>query len=106
MISSRFFRPYTERVIKYRAWVVLVVLAITALLFTRISTLQMDNNPDSWAPRQHVYVETTRLLKEIFGGTNVVIIGITPRQGDIYQPEVLAKIKRIQDQIVEAAGFA
>src|SRR5262249_50175075 len=77
----------------------LVILAITAGLVTRIGSLQLDTNPDSWAPQKHAYVETTKLLKQVFGGTNVVIIGITPKQGDIYQPEALAKIKRIQEGI-------
>jgi len=98
-VSSRVFRPFAEWIVAHRLWVMLAVLGITAFLVTRIGTLQMDNNPDSWAPRKHAYVETTKLLKEVFGGTNVVVIGITPKQGDIYRPEVLAKVKRIQEGI-------
>src|SRR5687767_2049803 len=98
-VKSRVFRPFAEWVIAHRIAVIIGILVITAVLVTRIGTLQLDNNPDSWAPRNHAYVETTKLLKEVFGGTNVVMIGITPRQGDIYQPEVLAKVKRIQEGI-------
>jgi predicted RND superfamily exporter protein len=94
---SRVFRPLATWVVAHRVAVIVAILAITAFLATRIGTLQLDTNPDSWAPQDHPYVKTTRLLKEVFGGTNVVVIGITPRQGDIYQPDVLAKIKRIQD---------
>jgi predicted RND superfamily exporter protein len=98
-LSSRFLRPFAEWIVARRVWVMLAVLGITAFLGSRIGTLQLDTNPDSWAPQKHAYVETTKLLKQVFGGTNVVIIGIAPTQGDIYQPEVLAKIKRIQDGI-------
>jgi predicted RND superfamily exporter protein len=94
--DSRVFRPLATWVVTHRLAVIAGILAITAFLFTRIGTLQLDNNPDSWAPQNHAYVATTKLLKEVFGGANVVIIGITPRQGDIYQPDVLAKIQRIQ----------
>jgi hypothetical protein len=97
--KSRVFRPLAEWVVTHRVAVIVAVLAITAFLATRIGTLQLDTNPDSWAPQKHPYVATTRLLKEVFGGTNVVVIGITPEQGDIYQPEVLAKIKRMQEGI-------
>jgi predicted RND superfamily exporter protein len=98
-LSARVLRPFAERVVAHRLWVVLTVLGITAFLATRIGSLELDTNPDSWAPQKHHYVETTKLLKQVFGGTNVVMIGITPRQGDIYQPEVLAKIQRIQQGI-------
>jgi predicted RND superfamily exporter protein len=98
-LAARVLRPFAEWTIAHRIWVVLAVLGITAFLVTRIGALQLDNNPDSWAPQQHEYVATTKLLKEVFGGTNVVVIGITPKEGDIYRPEVLAKIKRIQEGI-------
>src|SRR5688500_19254401 len=97
--DSRIFRPFAEWVIAHRIAVIIGVFVITASLVTRIGTLQLDTNPDTWAPQKHAYVETTKLLKEVFGGTNVVIIGITPKQGDIYQPDVLAKIERIQEGI-------
>lgn len=97
--DSRVFRPFATWVVRHRIAVIAAILAITAFLVTRIGSLQLDNSPDSWAPQTHAYVETTRLLKEVFGGVNVVVIGITPRQGDIYQPEVLAKIKRIQEAL-------
>src|SRR5688572_27045334 len=98
-VRSRLFRPFAQWVVTHRLFVIAAILGITALLISRIGTLQLDNNPDSWAPQKHAYVATTKLLKEVFGGTNVVIIGITPKQGDIYQPDVLAKIKRIQEGI-------
>jgi predicted RND superfamily exporter protein len=98
-LADRVLRPFAEWTIARRYWVALAALAVTAFLITRIGSLQLDNNPDSWAPQQHEYVATTKLLKEVFGGTNVVIIGITPKEGDIYQPEVLAKIKRIQEGV-------
>ena len=98
-LSSRLLRPFAQWIVAHRVSVVLAVLGITVFLITRIGTLQLDTNPDSWAPQKHAYVGTTKLLKQVFGGTNVVIIGIAPKQGDIYQPQVLAKIQRIQEGI-------
>src|SRR5258707_970275 len=39
------------------------------------------------------------LLEKVFGGRNLTVIGIVPKNGDVYQPAILAKIKRIQDQV-------
>ena len=97
--KSRFFRPYSEWIISHRLFVIIAILGITAFLMSRMGNLQMDTNPDLWAPQKHVYVETTNLLDKIFGGKNYTVIGIVPRQGDVYQPQVLAKIKRIQEGI-------
>jgi predicted RND superfamily exporter protein len=79
--------------------VVSAILLITGFLTSRLGTLQIDSNPDLWAPQQHPYVETTNALDEIFGGRNLTVIGVVPKHGDIYQPAVLAKIKRLQDDI-------
>ncbi len=97
--NSTFFRPYAQWVIAHRLAVILVILGITAFFITRMGALQMDSNPDLWAPQKHAYVATTNQLDKIFGGRNYTMIGIVPKQGDIYQPEILAKIKRIQQQV-------
>ncbi|KAA5634960.1 RND transporter, partial [Pseudomonas aeruginosa] len=34
----------------------------------------------------------------------MVVIGITPKQGDIYQPQVLEKVKRITEEVDNAPG--
>jgi uncharacterized protein len=97
--ESRWFRAYAQWITTHRLVVVLAILGITVFLATRLGTLQIDSNPNLWAPQKHAYVETTNLLEEIFGGRNLTVIGIVPKQGDIYQPRVLETIKRIQDQI-------
>jgi uncharacterized protein len=99
LAHSRVFRPYARWIITHRVLVALGVLAVTVFLGTRLGRLEIDSNPNLWAPQQHVYVETTNLLEEIFGGRNFTVIGIVPKQGDVYQPHVLAKIKRIQDAL-------
>jgi predicted RND superfamily exporter protein len=97
--GSLFFRIWAEWIISHRALVAFVIVGITAFLGSRLGKLQMDSNPDLWAPQKHPYVETTNLLDQVFGGRNYTVIGIVPKQGDIYQPSVLAKVKRIQDAL-------
>lgn len=97
--ESRWFRAYAGWITSHRLLVVLAILGTTVFLSTRLGRLQIDSNPNLWAPQHHAYVETTNLLEEIFGGRNLTVIGIVPKQGDIFQPAVLAKIKRIQDQL-------
>jgi uncharacterized protein len=97
--ESRWFRSYARWITTHRLVVVLAILGVTVFLASRLGSLQVDSNPNLWAPQQHAYVETTNLLEEIFGGRNLTVIGIVPKKGDIYQPRVLAKVKRIQEQL-------
>lgn len=97
--ESRLFRAYAQWITTHRLVVVLAILGITVFLATRLGTLQVDSNPNLWAPQNHAYVETTNLLEEVFGGRNLTVIGVVPKQGDIFQPRVLETIERIQDQI-------
>jgi predicted RND superfamily exporter protein len=93
------FRPYARWIIAHRVLVVTGILLVTAFLASRLGRLEVDSNPDLWAPQEHAYVETTNLLEDLFGGRNLTVIGVVPKTGDIYQPKVLEKIKRIQDEL-------
>ena len=97
--ASRVFRPYARWIVAHRLLVVTAIVLVTGFLTSRLGSLQVDSNPDLWAPQTHAYVETTNQLEELFGGRNLTVIGVVPRQGDIYQPKVLATIKRLQDEI-------
>lgn len=96
---SRFFRPYAQFIVAYRIPVIVAILAVTVFLVMRIGNLKIDTDPDLWAPQAHPFVQTTNLLEKVFGGRNVTLIGIVPKQGDIYQPDILGKVKRIQEGI-------
>lgn len=87
---------YAELIIHYRLPVVLTILALTGFLGSNITNLKIDMDPDIWAPQAHPYVQATKSLEAVFGGRNYTLIGIVPKQGDIYQPEILAKVQRIQ----------
>jgi hypothetical protein len=88
---------YAEFGIRHRLWVMLAILAVTVFLASRVMSLKIDMDPDIWSPQEHPYFQTTKAIEQIFGGRNVTVIGIVPKTGDIYRPEVLAKIQHIQE---------
>src|SRR5678815_971742 len=96
---SRVFCPYARWIVAHRLVVVAAILVVTGLFVSRLGRLQVDSNPDLWAPQNHPYVETTNQLEELFGGRNLTDIGVGTKTGDIYQTKVLAKSKPIQDQL-------
>ena len=89
-------RSYTEFILRWRSFVMLLILGVTVFLGMQMTSLKIDMDPDIWAPQAHPYVKATKLLESVFGGRNFTMIGVVPKQGDIYQPAILAKIQRIQ----------
>src|SRR5258708_38679243 len=100
-MPTRLFRAYAQRVVAYRWAVLIAAIALTVFWGSRMGTLQLDTDPKTWTPQKHPYVTTTNLLDDVFGGKNIAVIGIVPKTGDVYQPQVLAKIQRIQAGIAQ-----
>lgn len=96
-------RRYAEWVIKYRFIVIVLALLVTGGLAFQIKNLRVVIDPNTNLPQTHSYVQTTNRVEKLFGSKNVVIIGITPKTGDIYRPEVLAKVQRITAALMETS---
>jgi predicted RND superfamily exporter protein len=87
---------YVEFVVK-RPWRVIAALMIlTVGMGLQIGRLKIDMDPDNWSPQAHPYVQTTAVIEKTFDGTNVMMVGIVPKSGNVYEPRTLAKIERIQ----------
>ena len=92
-------RTFIEQVVRFRWLACLVIVLNTAFLASQIRHLAVDMDPDIWSPQSHPFVQATKRLEVVFGGRNITVIGIVPRQGDIYQASVLRKISAIQQGI-------
>jgi predicted RND superfamily exporter protein len=81
--------------------VVLVSLAAAYLA----STLKLYDDPNRWPPGDDPAVVLNDEMQRQFGGANLVTIMISRKDGEtIVQPETLAKVKRITDQLMEVHG--
>lgn len=96
---TNLFRRYATFVVQRRRAVAIFIAVVTVLLCSRLMSLQVDMDQDTWVPQSHPYVQATKALEKVFGGRNYTIIGVVPKNGDIYQPQVLAKVQRIQEGI-------
>lgn len=79
--------------------IIAAIVLITAFFVFQATQIRLNNTRDLWLPSGDRYVETTREIQKIFGGRDIVVVGIEPTAGDIYQPAVLDKIVRLQDRI-------
>lgn len=93
------FTAYANFIVRNRRWVIFFILLMTGFLGSRLMSLQVDMDQDTWVPQSHPFVKTTKVLEKMFGGREIVMIGIAPKNGDIFQPDVLARVERIQREI-------
>lgn len=91
-------------VIKYRKAVMFLSVLVTLGLMTQLRELKIVLDTDDVLPQNHPYVATNNLIEKVFGNKYSAIIGITAKDGTVYDEKILGKVKRITDKITEAPG--
>lgn len=89
-------------------WPLLTILAlglVTVYFAAQVGHLKMVLDPKRILPQEHPYVQLNNKIEEHFGGSRVVVVGVTVKEGDIFNPDTLGKIKRINDGVKEAQGI-
>jgi predicted RND superfamily exporter protein len=86
-------------VFNYRkAWLVVFAL-LTALFAVSASRLVVDAGFNKMVPLKHPYMQVYREYEKVFGGANRVAIALVQKDGDIYNKEYMAKLKRLTDDV-------
>lgn len=88
-------KAWIQWVIRYRKAVIAATGVITVVLAAQLSSLQVIIDPDSALPQTHPYIATGNLVEKVFGNRFTVVIAITPKEGTVYQENVLNKVFRI-----------
>ena len=88
-------QPFVAWVVRQRFLVVAVFTLLTILLLSQIRSLQVIVDPDETFPQSHPFVVATNTVEQLFGNKYAVVIGITAREGDVFQPHILAKVAEI-----------
>lgn len=91
---------YLGWIVRNRKIVMFFTLAVTLGLLAQLRSLQVIIDPDSALPQTHPYISVGKIIENTFGNKFTVIIGISPKEGSIYQPKVLEKVARITERLV------
>src|SRR6266571_1882033 len=97
-------RRYVEGVLRFRLLVIGLALLVSGVLGFQIRNLHVVVDPNATLPHQHPYVAATREAERVFRLKHQVLIGVTARTGDVFTPEILAKVQRITDSLAELPG--
>lgn len=94
----------TRFVIRHRIAVAIVSLAVTVLMGAGALNLRVEIDADRQLPQHHPYIETLNRVYEIFGDKNLVVVGLFPRDGDVFTPEFLATLVRVTRALERVPG--
>lgn len=97
-------RAYIAKIIHYRKWVMLFTALVTIGFLAQLRTLKVIIDPDKTLPMTHPYIETGLFIEKVFGNKFTAVIGITPKEGDIFQPQVLERVQRITTRLQNSPG--
>lgn len=81
--------------IRRRAFVAGVIGILTLFLSWFALHIEVRTVFEDMLPSRHEYVKTHQKFKDTFGGSNMVTIMLEVDQGDIFDPEVLEKVRAI-----------
>lgn len=97
-------RRYVTFIVQYRIVVMLAVVAISVFFGSKIGNLRVVVDPNDNLPQEHPYVIASNEIERVFGGRNIVVIGVESASGDVFQANVLEKIQRITDGVLDIPG--
>ncbi len=95
---------YANFIVNNRVTVLVVSLLLTILAGLQLRNLTVIVDADELLPRDHPFVEVTEKVQALFGNRYTVVIGITPKSGDVYTPAVLAKVLKATDALIATPG--
>lgn len=98
-------KRFVEAIIRWPLLTIAALLAVTVFFFLQIGHLKMVLDPKRILPQGHEYVQLNNEIEKHFGGSRVVVIGVTVKEGDIFNPDTLGKIKRITDAVKLVTGI-
>jgi len=99
------FERYVDWIVRHRRFVVVAMLAVTAFWGSQLPALRVEIDPDANLPQDHPYIQALKTLEQTFGEKNLIVIGLFPKDGNIYTPAFLAKVQRITRRIGEVPGL-
>ncbi len=98
-------KRYVAFIVRFPVLIILAAVVLTLLFGSQFWNLEMVLDPKRILPQGHPYVKLNNEIERRFGGSRVVVIGVVAKEGDIFNPKTLAKIKRITEKVKGVSGI-
>ncbi|MFC1564483.1 RND family transporter, partial [candidate division KSB1 bacterium] len=92
-------KKFTDFIISHPKTILIIAVVVTLGLATGIRNIRFEENIKSFLPKDTPSRITLNELEEIFGGSDVALIGIGNERESIFNVGTLSKIKAITDSL-------
>lgn len=97
-------RHLVELTVRMRLPLLLLCLTLTGVFLFQARNAKLYDDPNEWLPLSSPIGKLNQYLQEKFGGGNLVTIQVTVQDGDIFNPDTLAKVKRMTREVLLTWG--
>jgi len=85
--------------------IILIILSLVSLYFAYIlKDLEVNTKYSDLLPQKHEYIKVHNRIRSQFGGANSVVMVLQVREGDLFNPTTLKKIKDITEELFLIPG--
>jgi len=93
-----------DLIIEKRAWFLTIISLVTIFFLFLLKDLKVYTKFADLLPQNHEYIKVHNSIRSMFGGANTVIMVLQVREGDIFNPTTLQKIRDITDELYLIPG--
>jgi predicted RND superfamily exporter protein len=102
---ERISSAIADALIGYRAWVLVLTVAITAFFGYEALHQRLDPGFDKSIPLSHPYMETYKKYKPEFGGSNMITIFVEDKSGNMFNPKFFTILEHVTQDILTMDGI-
>jgi uncharacterized protein len=104
MLPRRWMAAYLRFLLHHRGPVLALALAITLFLTSQLAHTTIQMNFLDLYPPSHPYLQLYKKHARMFGSSNVLLVAVEVREGDIFTVETLNKIDRLTLALMATPG--
>ncbi|MBI5192670.1 MAG: MMPL family transporter [Nitrospirae bacterium] len=98
-------QKHIQRIVRFPVTIILLTIFATLFFGYQFKSLFMVLDPKALLPQEHPYVKLNNEIEKQFGGSRVVLIGLASKDGDIFNPSDIEKIRRINEEVKKIPGI-
>ena len=102
--AERITHGIARLTLKHRNLTLTLLAIITAFFARQATRVQMYSQFADLLPQAHPYIRAYNNFRTTFGGANIVSLSLEVKQGDIFTPTVLNKIRYITEKVDQIDG--
>jgi predicted RND superfamily exporter protein len=94
----------TDFIITQYRWLLILLVLSTAFFAYKAVGIPIVTNMDDLLSTKHPYVKLDKEFRKLFGGSNLVLVQVRAKRGDIFNEAALRTIRRITDEVTFFPG--